>query len=251
MLRPPKRDLSRAGSERLADSLCSNGTNELSERSDQCSGSSESAKRVCPGTLSQLLTIDVELIGNKIIVNGYIYNRQKKAAHGWRWICVKRHDSCKGAAIIGDTVKESIPHNHPPDPADCEVVRIRYALRQRAATSKDATGVLLNDLLYNVSDEARRAIGNISSLKRFVRRCRTSCLPAPVKRTIVKEERRIGTKYMRRNVAVQVDLTEEVDKVDRGTQTRPRYDLMPTKVIYKFVTDEEADVDEIGEYFSL
>ncbi|VDK20432.1 unnamed protein product [Anisakis simplex] len=105
---------------------------------------------------------------------------------------------------------------------------------------------MLGDVLNQISYEARVKMGNLSSWKRFIQRHRSSCPPEAVKRTIVKQERLISTKYMRRSVGVQVNVSERVGKVDRGTQTRPRPDPLTPKVVYKFITDEEVDVDEIS-----
>ncbi|VDK47820.1 unnamed protein product [Anisakis simplex] len=193
----------------------------------------------------------MEFIDGKMIYNGYIYNRQGKMCERNRWICVKRWQGCRGTAMVYETAREIIQHNHPPEACDIEVLRCRSELKRRASTSSEPPAPILADVLNHISDEAKVKMGNESSLKRFIQRSRRPYLLAPVKRTIVNKERRIGANYIRRSIAVQVDLTEEVGKVDQMTQTRPRYDPVATKVVYKFVTDEEAEMDEIDECFPL
>ncbi|MFH4982400.1 hypothetical protein AB6A40_009109 [Gnathostoma spinigerum] len=76
--------------------------------------------------------------GDKIVLNGYVYTKQKKVAKGLRWVCIRR-DGCRGAAVTTELYKnaeETISHNHPPNPMDAEKSRRKSMMRNKASSKE-------------------------------------------------------------------------------------------------------------------
>ena len=107
--------------------------------------------------------------GQKLLYGGYAYIKEKTRKNKLCWRCEKR-DTCGGRMTTDEFHTEILvapsAHTHPPDPARTAVIKAVTAIKQRAETSQEATGAIIQNCTQNVPLAAAGA--------RMVRRKRTA-----------------------------------------------------------------------------
>ena len=134
-------------------------------------------------------TLEGQVVGGKLHVDGYIYVRSRVAKSKTYWDCRQvRSGTCKARAITTESAaagkvtilkgpKES-SHVHPPDREEASADAFTQKLKEDAAAHPDrAPSHLLRDALTNVDAGVLSQLPEQNSLLRTIRRKRQQSVP--------------------------------------------------------------------------
>lgn len=92
--------------------------------------------------------MNVELVGNKLIIDGFLYYHSKRKGSHRQWECVRlKAGECKARAVTNDppegqplTVLKGIdasPHEHPPNFNECDAEKVKNRLKRKATAEPE------------------------------------------------------------------------------------------------------------------
>ena len=119
--------------------------------------------------------------GPKLLVDGHIYVKNSTGTNSIYWNCVKRKSSnCKGR--IGTNLTKTEPfliteHIHPASQTECEVAKIRSAMKSRASATLENPSRIYAEAVAAADDDTRRSLANEYTVKRSLRRTRSLTFP--------------------------------------------------------------------------
>ena len=119
--------------------------------------------------------------GKKLCNLGFTYTKKLQETSKIRWECSKRKAlSCKGTATtdLGITqVTVITEHNHDADTHGVEVEKIKSQIREKSKSTLEKPMQIVAEFIRTAPDTVKIRMGNISALKRNVRRVRRGALP--------------------------------------------------------------------------
>ena len=113
----------------------------------------------------------------KIIRNGYMYTYQKGLANMvTSWECVARRSGMCNAKIKlsenDEFLAETNEHTHPPNPIQCEVVKVKSGIKRLAENSIHPSQQILAEETAGISEGAAINLPSINTLRRNIRSIR-------------------------------------------------------------------------------
>ncbi|XP_064462717.1 uncharacterized protein LOC135373447 [Ornithodoros turicata] len=113
----------------------------------------------------------------KLVLDGFVYAKQKALKAGIRWRCVKR-DECKEAVIEScGTYSVSVTHSHPGDDAAVSVLKARNKIKEITALSNEKPASVVRRVLQDLSAEEKARMTSEDSIKRSIRQQRALSYP--------------------------------------------------------------------------
>ena len=118
----------------------------------------------------------------KIVVNDFLYIKNKNLTTSIRWECVRRRrDNCKATVktdmnnqnpeIIGD-------HSHAPSATEVAVTKCRQTMKERARNTREKPHQILAAEIEQLDHDTRANIGNMATIQRDIQRHQRSQQPA-------------------------------------------------------------------------
>jgi hypothetical protein len=133
---------------------------------------------------------------NKIVVDGYVYVKQKTLANNViSYECEQRRGRgrglsvCKAKIKIGDNmiiVGYVNTHSHAPDEAHIEVLQVRARIKRRAEETEEAAQQILGQELQQLSQAAAVQMAPLRTVRRAIRSTKqkaNAVHPVPTDRT--------------------------------------------------------------------
>ena len=113
----------------------------------------------------------------KLHRNGYMYVFHKNLANDvTTWECtLRRKGQCMARIKLsaGDEfIEQTNEHTHPPSQTNCDVAKIKSALKRRAETSNDTSRQILSTELRGVSETASVNLPSMDTMRRNIRAAR-------------------------------------------------------------------------------
>ena len=119
--------------------------------------------------------------GEKLCHNGYMYTKKSVSKTTKRWECARRKAfNCSGKIVTNLDVNETlkfIEHNHGQDDGMIEFTKLRHSIVQHTNKSGGTTKRAVADMLDALTADGKVALGNVETVKRFIRRDRQKFLP--------------------------------------------------------------------------
>lgn len=118
--------------------------------------------------------------GQKLCFNGCMYTKKVARKHHIWWTCVKRTNHCKGSLTTSLTVTNPVPvleHNHDGNVLKVEATKARSSLNDVAGQTRDKPSHLVAQTMSHLAEDARLLFGKEDSVKRMIRRARSSQHP--------------------------------------------------------------------------
>lgn len=121
---------------------------------------------------------------NKLIVDGYLFCKDKNRGDTFYWCCDKRKSFiCSGYAtttlVNGEhQLKTTREHNHAPVATQQDVTRARSLIKKRAAESRDTPAQIIQREANNVPGPSRSALPSDHAIKQAIQRTRSRHAPS-------------------------------------------------------------------------
>ena len=111
--------------------------------------------------------------GRKLVIEGYIYCKNKSLTNGSScWECEERRskNGCNARVTLYENeeiIKEPSEHKHPPKPENIAVGKIRSNMRRMANETTSTPNIIIGDQLQGASG---KILAKLDTLRRCIRR---------------------------------------------------------------------------------
>ena len=126
--------------------------------------------------------------GNKLVENGFMYDKHKISGNGTYWQCERRSD-CK-ARLHTDgmqTIKRINQHFHGPDIHKVSCLEVKAGIKQKAVQTQDSSHHISAEGVLSISDMTSVKLPKMNSLKRTIQRKRSITNSIPVQPQSLEE----------------------------------------------------------------
>ena len=116
--------------------------------------------------------------GRKLVIEGYIYCKNKSLTNGSScWECEERRskNGCNARVTLYENeeiIKGPSEHKHPPKPENIAVGKIRSNMRRMANETTSTPNIIIGDQLQGASGETLAKLPKLDTLRRCIRRQR-------------------------------------------------------------------------------